>query len=72
MDMRNWFDTRSYRHQDFEDVRPPAGQTTTLILPTRNVAASWYVFALMNFTTPFWQTEITKESDASYASPVGS
>ena len=38
MDMRNWFDTRSYRHQDFEGVRPPAGQTATLILPTRNVA----------------------------------
>jgi glucosyl-3-phosphoglycerate synthase len=38
MDIRNWFETRSYRHQEFEDVGPRAGQTTTLILPTRNVA----------------------------------
>jgi glucosyl-3-phosphoglycerate synthase len=38
MDIRDWFDTRSYRHQDFEGVGPHSGQTTTLILPTRNTA----------------------------------
>ena len=38
MDIRSWFDSRSYRYQDFEGVGPRSGQTTTLILPTRNVA----------------------------------
>ena len=38
MDIRDWFDTRSFRHQDFEGIGPHSGQTTTLILPSRNVA----------------------------------
>ncbi|HEY6480732.1 MAG TPA: glucosyl-3-phosphoglycerate synthase [Streptosporangiaceae bacterium] len=40
MDIRDWFDTRSFRHQDFEGISPHAGQTTTLILPTRSVAGT--------------------------------
>ena len=38
MDIREWFDTRSFHHQDFAGVTPHRGQTTTLILPSRNVA----------------------------------
>jgi glucosyl-3-phosphoglycerate synthase len=38
MDIRDWFDTRSFRHQDFEGIGPHTGQTVTLILPARSVA----------------------------------
>jgi glucosyl-3-phosphoglycerate synthase len=40
MDMRDWFDTRSFRYQDFDGVGPHPGQTTTLILPSRNCAGT--------------------------------
>jgi glucosyl-3-phosphoglycerate synthase len=42
MTVRDWFETRSFRHQDFHVLAsadwPQGGQSVTLILPTRNVA----------------------------------
>src|ERR1017187_4873321 len=42
MSVREWFEQRSFHHQDFSSLSEPghAGQriTTTLVLPTRNVA----------------------------------
>jgi glucosyl-3-phosphoglycerate synthase len=42
MSVREWFDSRSFRHQDFralaESGWPSGGLTTTLIFPSRNVA----------------------------------
>jgi glucosyl-3-phosphoglycerate synthase len=36
---RDWFDTRSFRHQDFAGLAA-AGATVTLVLPARNVAGT--------------------------------
>jgi glucosyl-3-phosphoglycerate synthase len=42
MTVREWFDARSFRHEDFRALAssggPRSGLTTTLILPSRNVA----------------------------------
>ncbi len=42
MTVRDWFEARSFRHQDFSALGrrgwPASGLTTTLVLPTRNVA----------------------------------
>jgi glucosyl-3-phosphoglycerate synthase len=44
MTVRDWFDARSFRHQDFaalaSDRWPDGGPSTTLILPARNVAGT--------------------------------
>jgi glucosyl-3-phosphoglycerate synthase len=42
MDMttRDWFDARSYRHQDFAGLSAAGRPTVTLVLPARNVAGT--------------------------------